>query len=166
MTGRESPSADLGNAYEAMPSNRADSLVSQEPGDLGLIRFLPPDLPVSTMPALNHMGNTREPSQMKTPRSEELEPPRKAGSLAGRKRTGPAEGIKKTPAAKFGMHLEQLVNGSGMTVAEFASKVKKSEQAVWSYFRGTRVPHINDWPRIAKALGLEEIRELVPQIHS
>ncbi len=98
------------------------------------------------------------------PRSQVFDTALERCHLAGRKRTGPPKDIKKTVAAKFGIHLEQLVNASGMTVAEFAEKIGKSDQAVWGYFRAKSTPHLNDWGRIGKALGLKNVRDLAPDI--
>ncbi|MDE2470772.1 MAG: helix-turn-helix transcriptional regulator [Bradyrhizobium sp.] len=89
---------------------------------------------------------------------------KRARSVAGRKRQPMPKEIRRTPSGKFGARLEQLVNASGMNVKEFAAKIGKGEDSVWAYFKGKAVPHIDDWPKIAASLGLQDARELLPDM--
>lgn len=84
----------------------------------------------------------------------------------GRKRLGQLRSVRNTPAGKFGRRLEQLVKDAGLTTAEFAANVGVTEDAVRKYFRGTDVPRLNRWPRIAAVLGLENARDLIPDLPS
>lgn len=84
--------------------------------------------------------------------------------MAGRKRQPQPKEIRRTPSGKFGARLEQLVNAAGLTTKEFAEKIGKAEASVYFYFSGRSVPHIDDWPQIAKILNLKDARELVPDL--
>lgn len=84
--------------------------------------------------------------------------------LAGRKRQPMPKEIRRTPSGKFGARLEQLVNAADLTVKEFAERIGKGEDSVWAYFKGKAVPHIDDWPKIAAALGLNDARDLLPEM--
>jgi predicted transcriptional regulator len=78
-----------------------------------------------------------------------------------RKRAGQPRSVRKTVAGKFGQHLEQLAAAAGLTTAEFARKAGVTEDAIRKYFRGTDVPRLDRWPRIARALSLKNARERV-----
>jgi transcriptional regulator with XRE-family HTH domain len=84
--------------------------------------------------------------------------------LAGRKRTGPPKELRRKFSAQFGQRLEELVNRAGMSAKEFGERIGKSEDTVWSYFRGTRVPRLDGLPKIAKALGIRKVSVLLPDI--
>lgn len=80
----------------------------------------------------------------------------------GRKRIPQPKDIAKTMAGRFGAHLLQLSENAGLTAEEFAEKIGKSKQTVFGYFSGAASPHINDWPVIAKALGVP-VKDLIPE---
>jgi transcriptional regulator with XRE-family HTH domain len=79
----------------------------------------------------------------------------------GRKRAGQPRRVRHTVAGQFGRRLEQLATAAGLTTAEFAKKAGVTEDAVRKYFRGTDVPRLDRWPRIARALGVEMTPEIV-----
>jgi len=83
----------------------------------------------------------------------------------GRERKGPPSDVRNTLAGQFGKHLAELVAASGMTVEEFASKIGKSKESVWRYFRGT-IPPINLWLKMARVLRLKSVRDLLPEIRT
>jgi ribosome-binding protein aMBF1 (putative translation factor) len=87
-------------------------------------------------------------------------------ATVGRKRKGPPRDVRGTLSAKFGQHLEQLATDAGLSADAFAHAIGKSNQSVWKYFRGIHLPHVDDWPKIAKVLKLKSIRELIPDIKS
>ncbi len=82
----------------------------------------------------------------------------------GRKRSGQPRSVRKTVAGKFGQRLEQLATAAGLTTAQFARKAGVTEDAIRKYFRGTDVPRLDRWPRIARALGLKNAKDLLPEI--
>ena len=81
-------------------------------------------------------------------------------SPAGRPREGQIE--PNSDAAKFGRHLEELISNLGLTVPEFARKIGKTPAVVNHYIKGIRTPPFSSWRRLSKALGLKNVRELVP----
>lgn len=78
----------------------------------------------------------------------------------GRKRIGQPRGVRYTVAGKFGQRLEQLATAAGLSTAEFAKKAGVTEDAIRKYFRGTDVPRVDRWPRIAATLRLETNRRI------
>jgi hypothetical protein len=84
--------------------------------------------------------------------------------LMGRKRAGQPRSVRTTVAGKFGQRLEQLAAAAGLTTAEFSRKAGVTEDAINKYFRGTDVPRLDRWPRIARALGLKNAKDLLPDI--
>ncbi|MEX2120754.1 MAG: helix-turn-helix transcriptional regulator [Pirellulales bacterium] len=83
---------------------------------------------------------------------------------SGRKRRPLAGRIPVTPARKFGSHLKELVRDAGMAAKDFAAQIGRSDDTVWYWLRGEHVPHIDEWPRIAEALGIGNVRDLVPDM--
>ena len=81
----------------------------------------------------------------------------------GRKRKPQDRTVRKTLSGKIGARLEAFAAAKGLTPAEFADKIGKTEDAVWAYYRGTRSPKLDDWPKIASALGLGSVREILPE---
>jgi transcriptional regulator with XRE-family HTH domain len=84
----------------------------------------------------------------------------------GRKRSGQPRAVRKTVAGRFGQRPEQLATAAGLTTAEFARKAGVTEDAINKYFRGTDVPRLDRWPRIARALGLKNAKDLLPDVAS
>jgi len=82
-------------------------------------------------------------------------------TVVGRKRKKQSPKIRNTFAGKFGRRLERLVDDSGLTAREFGNKLGKSEDAVYHYFNGDRMPHMSDLPRMASVLGLGHVSELL-----
>ena len=87
-------------------------------------------------------------------------------SSVGRKRVEQSRSVRGTPAGKFGRRLEQLASEAGLTTAEFAAKVGVTEDAIRKYFRGTDVPRLDRWPRIARVLGLKNAKDLLPDLRA
>lgn len=80
----------------------------------------------------------------------------------GRKRQAQSKEISKSLAGKFGVRLLRLTEAAQLDAASLATKIGKSEISVNLYFAGKVVPPLNDWPKIAKALGVT-LRELLPE---
>jgi transcriptional regulator with XRE-family HTH domain len=81
----------------------------------------------------------------------------------GRKRKPQDKSVRKTLSGRIGARLEAFATAQGYTPAEFAEKIGKTEDAVWAYYRGSRVPKLDDWPKIATVLKLKNIREILPE---
>jgi ribosome-binding protein aMBF1 (putative translation factor) len=84
--------------------------------------------------------------------------------VAGRPREDQPKEVRGTDAGRFGRHLAELIEARGLTVAEFAAKIGKQPSVVNHYIRGIRTPPFSAWRRMSKALGLENIRDLVPDL--
>ena len=84
--------------------------------------------------------------------------------MVGRKREGQPKNVRGTPAGKFGEHLEQLMIRAGLTPPELAERIGVSADAVRKYLRGTYTPVIDKWPQLARALGLKNAKDLVPDL--
>lgn len=82
----------------------------------------------------------------------------------GRKRAGQPRGVRNSPAGKFGKHLEQLAIAAGLTTADLAKRAGVTEDAIRKYFRGVDVPRLDRWPRLARALGLKNAKDLLPDL--
>lgn len=80
----------------------------------------------------------------------------------GRKRRPQTKAIASTTAGKFGARLAYLADSRGITAVELGKKIGKTPEMVRKYYAGKSVPHINDWPRIARALSLRHPRQLFP----
>lgn len=86
----------------------------------------------------------------------------KGAKRVGKKRAAQTKDIAKTMAGRFGARLAELAEKAGLTTEELASRIGKSSQSVLLYYAGKAVPHINEWPAIAKALGVS-ISDLLPK---
>jgi ribosome-binding protein aMBF1 (putative translation factor) len=84
------------------------------------------------------------------------------GRTVGRKRQPQPPEIRKTLAGKFGKRLLELAENAGLDANELGAKIGKTPDMVRIYFGGRAVPHLNDWPKIARALGVN-IRDLLPE---
>jgi ribosome-binding protein aMBF1 (putative translation factor) len=82
----------------------------------------------------------------------------------GRKREGQPRSVRNTDSGRFGQHLETLVAESGLSVAEFANRIETSVDVVYLYIKGTRIPPFKHWRKVAKALGLSSVNELLPKL--
>lgn len=81
----------------------------------------------------------------------------------GRKRQPQAKEVRRTLTGRFGAHLEELAVAAGYTTpGQLADALGKTEEAVRHYYRGTRAPKLDEWPRLAKLLGVS-VRELLPE---
>lgn len=81
----------------------------------------------------------------------------------GRKRQPQAKDVRKTLTGRVGARLEELAVAAGYsTPAQFADALGKTEEAVRHYYRGTRAPKLDEWPKVAKLLGVS-VRELLPE---
>lgn len=97
------------------------------------------------------------------PRAKVVGSPSEGPKLAGRKRLPQTREIRRTMAGKLGSRLEALAEAKHLSPRQFGDKIGKSEATITAYYRGLRTPHIDDWPAIAKALGLDNIRDLLPE---
>jgi ribosome-binding protein aMBF1 (putative translation factor) len=84
-------------------------------------------------------------------------------ATVGRKRQPQTPEIRKTLAGKFGARLSVLADAAGLDADSLGSKIGKSGDTVRLYFAGKASPHINDWPKLAKVLGLANTRDLLPE---
>jgi transcriptional regulator with XRE-family HTH domain len=66
----------------------------------------------------------------------------------------------KSPRGRFARRLRELADG--LTPAELAERLECTDDAARKYLTGKRVPDLNDWPKIAKALGLKYWQDLLP----
>ena len=80
----------------------------------------------------------------------------------GRKRQPQDPDIAKELSGRFGVRLRKLAESRDFTAATLAAEIGKTPQVVRLYYAGKVVPALNDWPVIAKALGVK-LRELLPQ---
>jgi hypothetical protein len=81
----------------------------------------------------------------------------------GRQRQPQAKEVRNTLTGKMGSRLEQLALSAGYdTPDKFAAAVGKTEEAIRHWYRGTRAPKLDEWPKIAKKLGVS-VRELLPE---
>lgn len=80
----------------------------------------------------------------------------------GRKRQPQSDDIRKTLAGKFGVRLAALADAADLDADELGSKIGKSGDTIRLYFAGRVVPPLNDWPKLARALGVP-VRELLPE---
>jgi ribosome-binding protein aMBF1 (putative translation factor) len=78
----------------------------------------------------------------------------KGAKRVGKKRAAMPKDIAKTEAGKFGVRLSELADKANLTADELGAKIGKSGDTVRLYFSGKAVPHLNDWPLVAKALGV------------
>jgi ribosome-binding protein aMBF1 (putative translation factor) len=84
-------------------------------------------------------------------------------ATVGRKRQPQTPEIRKTLAGKLGARLAELADSVGLDADQLGDKIGKSGDTVRLYFSGKASPHINDWPKLAKALGVPSVRELLPE---
>lgn len=79
----------------------------------------------------------------------------------GRKRQPIPKALLKTPTGKFAVRLAALADRAGLDADALAKKIGKSGDTVRLYFTARVVPHLDDWPKLASALGLSDYRELL-----
>jgi ribosome-binding protein aMBF1 (putative translation factor) len=90
-----------------------------------------------------------------------LEPSQK-GPKVGRKRQPQSKEVAKSLTGKFGANLAALAEQANLDADTLGDKIGRSGDMVRLYFAGRSVPPLNDWPKIAKALGVT-LRELLPE---
>lgn len=83
-------------------------------------------------------------------------------ATVGRKRQPQTPEIRKTLAGKLGARIAMLADSQGLDADTLASRIGKAGDTVRLYYSGRVVPPLNDWPKLAKALGLENVRDLLP----
>ncbi len=88
--------------------------------------------------------------------------PSQQGRTVGRKRQPQPKEVRRTPAGKFGARLAALADAANLDADTLGKKIGKSGDTVRVYFAGRAVPHLNDWPKLAKALSLDSIKDLLP----
>jgi hypothetical protein len=82
--------------------------------------------------------------------------------LMGRQRKEQTPEVRRSFAGKFGKRLESLALAAGLNALAFGKKIGKSDDMVRLYYAGENVPPLNDWPKIAKVLGVTP-RDLLPE---
>jgi ribosome-binding protein aMBF1 (putative translation factor) len=80
----------------------------------------------------------------------------------GKKRSAQPKEVARTMSGKFGARLEELATKAGLSPDDLAEKLGKSPGIIRYYYVGRSVPHIDDWPLIAKVLGVT-IHDLLPR---
>jgi transcriptional regulator with XRE-family HTH domain len=83
----------------------------------------------------------------------------KIGGSMGRPRTRPTF-KRDTPRRKFVHRLHDVVGRR--TFQEIADVVGVSRITVSKWFSGDNLPDLDYWPKLAKALGLKDWRDLLP----
>ena len=89
--------------------------------------------------------------------------PSQKGPKVGRKRQPIPKELLKTPSGKFAVRLQGLMEAAGLDAKELGDKIGKSGDSVRLYLTARVVPHIDDWPKLAKAVGLSDYRELLAE---
>lgn len=84
------------------------------------------------------------------------------GQKVGRKRQPQKAEVRKTYAGKVGLRLAELANRAGLSADDLGDKLGKSGDSVRLYFAGDASPKLNDWPKLAKILGVS-VRDLLPE---
>jgi ribosome-binding protein aMBF1 (putative translation factor) len=87
-----------------------------------------------------------------------------AATKAGRRRADLPRSRRDSDEGRFAEHLRELLAQSGLTTAEFAKKIKKSTDVCNMYMQGTRMPPFKHWRKIADALGLSTVNDLLPRL--
>lgn len=87
--------------------------------------------------------------------------PSDKGPKVGRKRQPIPKELLKTPSGKFAVRLQGLMEAAGIDAKTLGEKIGKSSDTVHVYLAARAVPHLDDWPKLAKALGLSDYRELI-----
>lgn len=84
------------------------------------------------------------------------------GPTVGRKRKPQTKEVAKTLKGRFGSRLSALATKAGFDADGFGDKIGKSGDTVNLYYSGRVIPPLNDWPKIAKVLGVS-VRDLIPE---
>lgn len=87
--------------------------------------------------------------------------PSNKGSEVGRKRTRPSF-KPDTLRHRFSHRLHDLAGD--MTFDQIANAVGVSKITVSKWFSGDNLPDLEYWPKLAKALGLKDYRDLLPKV--
>lgn len=86
----------------------------------------------------------------------------KKGPRVGRKRQPQSPEVRKTLTGKFGARLAALAEAANLDADTLGAKIGKSGDMVRLYYAGRNVPPLNDWPKLAKVLGVS-LRDLIPE---
>jgi ribosome-binding protein aMBF1 (putative translation factor) len=89
---------------------------------------------------------------------------RGGAKTVGRKREGQPKSVRGTPAGKFGQRLEALMMRAGLTTTELSARIGITPDTLRKYIRGVLTPDIDRWPDVARALGLKNAKELLPDL--
>lgn len=84
------------------------------------------------------------------------------GRSVGRKRQPQPPEIRRTLTGKLGARLASLADGKGLSADELGKRIGKSAATVRLYYSGRVVPPLDDWPALARALGVT-VRDLLPE---
>ncbi len=80
------------------------------------------------------------------------------GRIMGKKRQKPKR--DNSPSGLFAARLRELM--ADRPAPELAETLGVTPDAVLKWLRGDRTPPLDQWPAIAKALGLSDWRDLLP----
>lgn len=80
----------------------------------------------------------------------------------GRKRQPQTPEIRRSLSGKIGARLSLLADSAGLSADEFGKRIGKTGDMVRIYYSGRSTPPVDDWPKIARALGVT-VRELLPE---
>ena len=84
------------------------------------------------------------------------------GRTVGRKRQPQPPEIRKTLAGQLGARLAVLAELRGLSADDLGKRIGKTAATVRLYYSGRVVPPLDDWPKLARALGVT-VRELLPE---
>ncbi len=83
------------------------------------------------------------------------------GRTVGRKRQPQKPEVRRTMAGKFGAHIAELARQANVSAKQIGDALGKTDDTVRLYFAGEATPHVNDWPKLAKVLGVS-VKDLLP----
>lgn len=79
----------------------------------------------------------------------------------GRPRKPMPPKVRRTLTGQIGMRMEQLAKDAGLSIDDLARRLGKDVDTIRVYFAGRSSPKVNDWRKVAKALGCS-LRDLLP----
>lgn len=80
----------------------------------------------------------------------------------GRKRKPPRAGTPERNR-QFAARLNGLLDRSGLSPVQLAERLGASSVIVYHYLQGEHLPRLQDLPELARALGLNSARDLLPE---
>lgn len=80
----------------------------------------------------------------------------------GRKRKPPRADTPERNR-QFAARLNQLIVARGLSPSQLAERLGLSPVIVYHYLQGEHLPRLQDLPKLARALGLETARDVLPE---